>query len=340
MHLPPPEPRADPPRHPRRDPLPGAGDEDRDPRRGLHAGGLGRVPAGDGHVALHARDGEAPREFVDGCIANQGCPARRRGGAVPPVRRVRQLRLRQEPRRRLRADGLRVELPQAVLPGAVHGRAHQRPADGLLPGGGARQRREAPRRRDPPGGRQPVGVPDHDRVGGAAGLGAGRPGRGRRLPRRRPGRGAARRDRHRRPPAARALVRVRDPAGRLTRPLGRGVRQRLGRPAGAAPREGDRRGDDGPAGRGARPGAVHEPRGRRGADGALGGGRGAADPGRGARLAGPAAAGAAVAAARGGGRHEGARRRADGARARTAEGGRAGRWTCGCPRPRRRRSPR
>ena len=58
----------------------------------------------------------------------------------------------------------------------------------------------------------------------------------------------------------------------------------------------------------------------------------------GARLAGPAAAGAAVAAARGGGRHEGARRRADGARPRAAEGGRAGRWTSGCRRPRRRRS--
>ena len=41
-------------RHPRRDPLPGAGDEDRDRRRGLHAGRFGRLPAGDGHVALAA----------------------------------------------------------------------------------------------------------------------------------------------------------------------------------------------------------------------------------------------------------------------------------------------
>ena len=59
--LPAPQPRADPPRHARRDPVPGAGDEDRDRRRGVHAGGLGRVPAGDGHVPQRARDGEAPR---------------------------------------------------------------------------------------------------------------------------------------------------------------------------------------------------------------------------------------------------------------------------------------
>ena len=118
--LPPPEPRADPPRHPRRDPLPGAGDEDRDRRRGLHAGGLGRVPAGDGHVALDARDGEAPRRSSSTAASRiQGMPPRRRRGAVPPVRRVRQLRLREEPRGRLRPDRLRVELPQAVLPGPV-----------------------------------------------------------------------------------------------------------------------------------------------------------------------------------------------------------------------------
>ena len=166
--VPPPEPRADPPRHARRDPLPGAGDEDRDPRRGVHAGGLRRVPAGDGDVALDARDGEAPRRVRRGLHREPGRPARRRRGAVPPVRGVRQLRLRQEPRRRLRPDGLRVELPQAVLPRAVHGRADQRPADGLLPGGGARQRREAPRRRDPARGRQPVRVPHDDRVGGPA----------------------------------------------------------------------------------------------------------------------------------------------------------------------------
>ena len=89
VDLPPPEPGADPARHPGRDPVPGAGDEDRDRRRGLHAGGLGRVPAGDGHVALDARDGEAPRAVRRGLHQRPGHAARRRRGAVPPVRRVR-----------------------------------------------------------------------------------------------------------------------------------------------------------------------------------------------------------------------------------------------------------
>ena len=77
------------------------------------------------------------------------------GGAVPPGRGVRQLRLQQEPCRGVRADRVRVGVPEALLPGAVRGRADQRAADGLLPGGGADQRREAPRRRGPAGGREP-----------------------------------------------------------------------------------------------------------------------------------------------------------------------------------------
>ena len=60
---------------PGRDPLPGAGDEDRDRRRGVHAGGVGRVPAGDGHVALDARDGEAPRRSSSRAASTtQGMP--------------------------------------------------------------------------------------------------------------------------------------------------------------------------------------------------------------------------------------------------------------------------
>ena len=113
-------------------------------------------------------------QFVEGCIRIQGMSPRRRRGAVPPVRRVRQLRLREEPRRRLRPDRLRIELPQAVLPGPVRRRPDQRPADGLLPGGGAGQRREAPRRGGPAGRREPERVADDDRVGGPAGLGDGR----------------------------------------------------------------------------------------------------------------------------------------------------------------------
>ena len=58
--LPPPEPRAGPQGHARRDPLPGAGHADRDRGRRVLAGRVGRVPAGDGDVALDPRDGEAP----------------------------------------------------------------------------------------------------------------------------------------------------------------------------------------------------------------------------------------------------------------------------------------
>ena len=48
-------------RHAGRDPLPGAGDADRDRgRRASRPAEIGRLPAGDGHVALEPRDGEAP----------------------------------------------------------------------------------------------------------------------------------------------------------------------------------------------------------------------------------------------------------------------------------------
>ena len=107
---------------------------------------------------LHAR-------FVAGCIERSGLDARAGRGAVRQGRGVRQLRVQQEPRRGLRADRVRVGVPEALLPGAVRDRAHQRPADGLLPGRGAHQRREAPRRRGPAGRRQPQPLPDDDRVG-------------------------------------------------------------------------------------------------------------------------------------------------------------------------------
>ena len=108
--------------------------------------------------------------------ASRRCPRRRRG-AVPPGRRVRVVRLREEPRGRVRPDRLRVLVPQALLPRPVPRRAHQRPADGLLPGRGARQRREAARRRGPAGRRQQEPLQDDDRVGRAAGLGDGWRGR-------------------------------------------------------------------------------------------------------------------------------------------------------------------
>ena len=83
-----PQPRAGAPRHPRRDPLPGAGDEDRDRRRGLHAGGLRRVPAGDGHVALeHARWRSSTRSSSTAACASRGWPRGRRGAVPPGARR-------------------------------------------------------------------------------------------------------------------------------------------------------------------------------------------------------------------------------------------------------------
>ena len=87
------------------------------------------------------------KRFVDGCIERNGLTHRTGGGALPPGRGLRQLRLQQEPRRGLRTHRVRERLPEALLPGPVRDRADQRPADGLLPGRGAHQRCEAPRRR-------------------------------------------------------------------------------------------------------------------------------------------------------------------------------------------------
>ncbi len=100
-------------------------------------------------------------------------PGRRRG-AVPPGLGVRQLRLREEPRGCVRPDRVRVLVPEAVLPRPVHGRAAQRAADGLLPGRGAHQRRQAPRRADPAGGHQRVHLRHGTEWVGRPGLGARR----------------------------------------------------------------------------------------------------------------------------------------------------------------------
>ncbi len=89
---------------------------------------------------LHAK-------FVDGCVDGQRDAPRRRGGALPADRGVRVVRVREEPCRGVRPDRVRVGLPQALLPGAARHGHRQRAADGLLPGGGPRERREAPRGR-------------------------------------------------------------------------------------------------------------------------------------------------------------------------------------------------
>ena len=81
--VPPPEPRAGPAGLDGRDPVPGAGHADRDRGRGLLAGGERRVPAGDGHVALEPRDGEAPPAVPRRLHAPAGHDRGDRRGAVP-----------------------------------------------------------------------------------------------------------------------------------------------------------------------------------------------------------------------------------------------------------------
>ncbi len=90
-----------------RDPVPGAGDEDRHRRGRLQRRRVGRFPAGDGHLALEPRDGEAARP-IRGWLHHRQRPDHRTGrGALSPGGGLRQLRLQQEPRRRVRPDGLR-----------------------------------------------------------------------------------------------------------------------------------------------------------------------------------------------------------------------------------------
>ena len=278
-------------------------------------------------------------QFVEGCAASTGSPPDDAEELFRRCAAFASFGFAKSPRRGVRPDRLRVGVPQAVLPGPVPGRADQRPADGLLPGRGARQRREAPRGRGPAGRRQRVALQDDDRVGGAARLGAGR-GRGDDGSHDDDdGRAAARGLRGRPPAATGPLARVRHPGRRGARPLGGRDDDRLGRPAGAAPRQGDRRGARGAPRRGAGPRAVHEPRRRRRADRAARGGDRAADPGRGAGLA-RAGRGASCC----GSCARWPARRAAGSTGETARHGASrlarppgGRWTCGCRRPRRRR---
>ena len=143
----------------------------RDRHRGRRAS---RRPTRTGSGGRWARGARAARwrssiasSSMAAC-ASPGMTEEDRRGAVPPGRRVRQLRVRQVACGGVRPDGLRIGLPQALLPGPVPGRADQRPADGLLPGRGPGQRREAPRRGGPAGRHQRVLVQDHDRMGGTA----------------------------------------------------------------------------------------------------------------------------------------------------------------------------
>ena len=108
------------------------------------------------------------QQFVDGCLRQPGMTEEMAEELFRQVAAFASFGFAKIACRGVRPDGLRIVVPEAVLPGPVPGRAHQRPADGLLPGRGPRQRREAPRRGGPAGRRQRVVVQDHDRMGGPA----------------------------------------------------------------------------------------------------------------------------------------------------------------------------
>ena len=171
------------------------------------------------------------QQFVEGCMRQPGMTEEVAEELFRQVAAFAQLRVREVACRGVRPDGLRIGVPQAVLPGPVPGRADQRPADGLLPGRGPRQRREAPRRGRAARGRQRIDLQDDHRVGRTA-------------------RGAAAGGcRDHRPPGADPLTCLRRPVGRVARSLDARGDRGLGRPARAASGEGDRRAARGAAGR-------------------------------------------------------------------------------------------
>ena len=146
------------------------------------------------------------QQFFDGCMRQPGMTEEIAEELFRQVSAFASFGFAKSPRRGVRADRLRVVIPEAVLPGAVPGRAHQRPADGLLPRRGAGQRREAPRGQRAAGRPQRLDLRDGHGVGRAAGVGARGSGGRRRLPRRRDApsrRRAARGRRHRGATAAR-----------------------------------------------------------------------------------------------------------------------------------------
>ena len=203
------------------------------------------------------------RQFVEGALRQPGMTEEARRGAVPPGRGVRELRVRQVACGGVRPDGLRIGLPQAVLPGPVPGRAHQRAADGLLPGRGARQRREAPRRGRAARGHQRARRTRPRPNGWAGPASRCRAGSGSRRDRSRPSR----------PPASIPSAAARE---RWTPEVTAGWGVRLG----PAPGQGHRRAARGAARRGAGARAVSEPGRCRRADRAARGGPGAAHPDR------------------------------------------------------------
>ena len=107
-------------------------------------------------------------QFVDGCITGNGLTEEQAEELFRQVAAFASFGFNKSHAAAFARTAYESRVPEALLPGPVRGRADQRPADGLLPGRGADQRRQAPRRVRPAGGRQPEPLPDHHRVGGHA----------------------------------------------------------------------------------------------------------------------------------------------------------------------------
>ena len=282
--LPPSQPPAGPRGDDGRDPLPGAGDEDRDRRRRLQRGRVGRLPQGDGHVALVARRWRSCTSASSTAASSgNGLTTEQAEELFRQVAAFASFGFNKSHAAAFARTAYETRVPEALLPGPVRDRPDQRPADGLLPGRGAHQRREAPRRRGPAGRHQQEPLPDHDRVGRHAGRATARLMR-------------ASTSRPEIVDSSACVVPDRAARDRWAAPTAEGLRH----PPGARPGQGHRRGGRGGARRGGRAQrAVHVARGSRRAHRAAGGDRRAADPRWRARLARRAAAQAPLAAARG-----------------------------------------
>ena len=193
---------------------------------GLHAGGLGRVPAGDGHVPQRPRDGQAPRGVRGGL--RRGSTAMTADDAEELFRRCAAFasfgfaksHAAAFARTAYESSFLKLFYPAQFTVGLINAQPMgfypvevlvndaKRHGVAVLPVDVNRER-----------------LPDHDRVGGPAGLGAGRIGRAT----------TARSDgdageplpdghRDRRPARTRPLVRVRDPGRGVAGALGGGER--------------------------------------------------------------------------------------------------------------------
>ncbi len=152
--------------------LPGAGDADRDRRRGLHRQRIRSVAPRHGDLQAGRHDPHLPHQ-VHRRHGRQRLRARVRRTLLPADRGFWDLRLSREPRRELRAPGLRLGLAEVPPSGGVRLRAAQQPADGLLRAGPDRARRSRPRRRRAAGRRQRQRLGLHAR-GGSGGSATGR----------------------------------------------------------------------------------------------------------------------------------------------------------------------